>query len=115
MDSEEKFLRDILDDIENERLVLPTLPEVALRVRDTVEDESATAEQITAVVGQDAALSAKLLQIANSPLYRATNPIDNLQVAIARMGNDQVRNLVSSLIMQQMFQARPHHEKDTHE
>ncbi len=105
MESDEKFLHDLLEDIENERLVLPTLPEVALRVRDAVEDENATAEQITAIVGQDAALSARLLQVANSPLYRATSPIDNLQVAIARMGNEQVRNLVSSIVMQQMFQA----------
>ena len=37
--AEEKFLDQLLEDLENDKLVLPTLPEVALRVRDTLEDE----------------------------------------------------------------------------
>ena len=105
MESEDKFLQGLLDNIESGKLVLPTLPEVALKIRDTVENENATAAQIAKVIAQDAALSARLLQVANSPLYRARNPIENVQAAIARMGSSQVRNLVSGLAMQQMFQA----------
>lgn len=105
MDTEEQILQDLQEDIETNRLVLPTLPEVALRVRDAVEDDNATAGKIADIVATDAALSTRLLQIANSPLYRARTPIDNIQTAIARLGNIQVRNLVSSLVMQQMFQA----------
>ncbi len=105
VNTEERILSELQDDIENDRLVLPTLPEVALRVRDAVEDENATAASIAEIVTTDAALSTRLLQIANSPLYRSRNPIDNIQTAIARLGNVQVRNLVSSLVMQQMFQA----------
>lgn len=103
--NEDDLLQQLQDDIDNNKLILPTLPEVALRVRDAVEDEKASAGQIAEIVASDAALSARLLQVANSPLYRARNPIDNLQTAIARLGNTQVRNLVSSLVMQQMFQA----------
>jgi HD-like signal output (HDOD) protein len=105
VNTEAQILEDLQNDIENNRLVLPTLPEVALRVRDAVEDENATAGTIADIVATDAALSTRLLQIANSPLYRARSPIDNIQTAIARLGNVQVRNLVSSLVMQQMFQA----------
>ncbi len=43
--------------------------------------------------------------MANSPLYRGRNPIDNLQMAVARLGTRLVRSLVVSLIMQQIFQA----------
>lgn len=105
MDTETRILESLQEDIANNRLVLPTLPEVALRVRDAVEDENATAGDIADIIGTDPSLSARLLQIANSPLYRARNPIDNIKTAIARLGNVQVRNLVSSLVMQQMFQA----------
>ncbi len=103
--SEEQILVDLQEDIETNNLVLPTLPEVALRVRDAVESDGTSASQIADIVATDAALSARLLRVANSPLYRARNPIDNLQTAIARMGYSVVRNLVSSLVMQQMFQA----------
>ena len=41
--SAEEFYSQLIQDIENNQLVLPTLPEVALKVRDTVEDENVSA------------------------------------------------------------------------
>ena len=105
MNSEEKIVSELLDDLENNRLTLPTLPEVALRIRDEIESDNVNASRVADIVTKDIALSAKLLQIANSPLYRSRNTIENIQSAIARLGFTQIRNLVSSLVMKQMFQA----------
>ena len=99
------FAKRLRDDIEQNRMVLPTLPEVALRVRDAVESDKSTAQDIAKMVGQDAALSARLLQVANSPLYRGRVEIDNLQMAVTRLGVRMVRSLVISLAMKQIFQA----------
>lgn len=103
-DTTDQFLKQLLDDLANNRLVLPTLPEVALRVRDTVEDENASARQIADIVATDPALAARLFQIANSPLYRGGKPIEDLKTAITRLGLNVVRNVVTSLAMQQIFQ-----------
>jgi HD-like signal output (HDOD) protein len=105
MIDENAFLEELYQAIDERRLTLPTLPEVALRVRDAVEREDSSANQIANIVATDAALSARLLQVANSPLYRGRDPIDNLQIAVARLGIRLVRSLVVSLIMQQIFQA----------
>ncbi len=105
MNTEEQILEGFLGDLNENRLILPTLPEVALRVRDAVENEGATIGEITRVISSDAAISARLLQVCNSPLYRTRSPIEDLQTAISRLGDTQVKNLVSSLVMQQMFQA----------
>ena len=105
MIDENAFLEELYQAIDEHRLTLPTLPEVALRVRDAVESEDSSANQIANIVATDAALSARLLQVANSPFYRGCNPIDNLQMAVARLGIRLVRSLVVSLIMQQIFQA----------
>jgi putative nucleotidyltransferase with HDIG domain len=105
MDSEEIFVTELLDDLESGQLQLPTLPEVALRVRDAVEDEDANATQIADIIAQDAALSARLIQVANSPLYRGRQEIDRLSMVVARLGSKLVRNLVTSQVMKQMFQA----------
>ncbi|MFA7096044.1 MAG: HDOD domain-containing protein [Gammaproteobacteria bacterium] len=105
MQIEEQLLALLLDDIEKDRLIIPSLPEVALRVRDAVADESATATQIANIVATDAGLSARLIQFANSPLYRGRNPIASLPQAVARLGNNVVRTLVSGLAMRQIFQA----------
>jgi len=105
MDTEEQILEGFLEDLNQNRLVLPTLPEVALKVRDAVESDKASAGEIAKIISMDAALSARLLQVCNSPLYRTRRSVDDLQTAVARLGNIQVRNMVSSLVMQQMFQA----------
>lgn len=107
MDSaaEEKFLDKLLDDLENDKLVLPTLPEVALKVRDTLEDENSSLIDVAKIINSDAALAARMIQVSNSPLLRAANPIESVEAAVTRMGSNMIRNLVTSMVMEQMFQA----------
>lgn len=99
------FAQQIRDDIAENRIQLPTLPEVALKVRDAVESDNSSAAEVAEMVTQDPALTARLLQVANSPLYRGRVAIDDVQMAITRMGLQLVKNLVVSLAMKQMFQA----------
>ncbi|MDT8371249.1 MAG: HDOD domain-containing protein [Gammaproteobacteria bacterium] len=105
MTEQEAFYNELLADLEAGTLVLPTLPEVALHVRDVVDDPDATAGQLAEIIITDAALSARLLKVVNSPLYRGRVAIDNIQMAVSRLGLTLVRNLVTSLVMEQMFQA----------
>jgi len=102
---EQEFLNTLLSDLENDKLVLPTLPEVALKVRDTLENDDVSMNKVGEVISTDAALSARLIQVANSPLLRAAQPIDTLIGAISRMGFTMIKNLVTSMVMEQMFQA----------
>ena len=104
MITDEEFLEQLQAAIQDNSIVLPTLPEVALRVRDAVEQEDATAQQIAELVATDAALSARLLQVANSPLYGGRVTIDSIQMAITRLGTRMVKTLVVNLAMKQIFQ-----------
>ncbi len=106
VDSGEQLLASLMEDLRANRLKLPTLPEVAVKVRRVVEDGNASASQVARMVSIDTALSARLLQVANSPLYRGVVKIDSIQAAIARLGSDQVRNLVTGLLVQQLYQTR---------
>ena len=101
----EQFFAELKKAVESDRLILPTLPEVALKIRAAVEDENTSAQKIADTLTQDASLSARLIQVVNSPLYRSRNPIDNLQMAVTRMGIRLVRDLVISLAMKQIYQA----------
>ena len=95
----------IIDDLENDRLPLPTLPEVAIRVRETADDEDASITDVAKIIETDAALSARIVQVGNSALYRGINPAETVQAAAMRMGLDTVRTLATSLVMKQLFQA----------
>lgn len=102
----DQFVGEMLDDLKNNRLKLPVLPEVALKVREAVNNPDAAAATIAKAVSSDASIAARLLQVANSPLYRGAAAIGNVQNAIARLGPPLVRNLVTSLLLKQLFQTK---------
>ncbi|MCG3171406.1 MAG: hypothetical protein CALGDGBN_03018 [Pseudomonadales bacterium] len=95
----------IIDAIRGNRIVLPTLPEAALKVREAAEDPRTDATGIARVITGDAALSARIVRVANSPLLRASAPILDLRMAISRLGMQYTCNLAIGLAMEQMFQA----------
>ena len=95
----------IIDDLENDRLPLPTLPEVAIRVRETADDDNASITDVAKIIETDASLSARIVQVGNSALYRGINPAETVQAAAMRMGLNTVRSLATSLVMKQLFQA----------
>lgn len=101
--SVQDFLDHVKAELEANRLVLPTLPDVALKVRDAVAKGDASAHELAEMIATDPAISARLIQVVNSPLYRGANEIKNIQMAVTRLGNNTIRTLVTSLVMQQMF------------
>ena len=96
---------DIQTALANDELILPSLPEVALTIREEAESEKVTAASLSFVVSQDPGLAAQLIKIANSPMFRATRSIDDLSQAISRLGVEYAATIVTGLAMQQMFQA----------
>lgn len=91
--------------IDADELELPTLPEIALKIRDEAENPNASAVSLGKVISGDPSLAAQLVKTANSPMFMATRPIDDLAQAIGRLGVEYAANIVSGLAMQQMFQA----------
>lgn len=96
---------EIVRQIKNDELVLPTLPEVALQVRDVAEDVNATINDLAQIIARDPALSARIIKVTNSPLVRTSSPVTDLGTAIARLGINFTSNLAIGLAMEQMFQA----------
>ena len=97
--------QDIIQALENDELVLPTLPEIALQVREVAENITSSISDLTKILGRDAALSARMIKVANSPLIRTSSPVSDLNTAVSRLGIDLTSNLAMGLAMEQMFQA----------
>lgn len=101
----EKVTLEINKAIDSDKLVLPTLPEIALRVREVADDSNASIKQLVDVISNDAALTARIIKVANSPLFRAAREIEDLTMALSRLGMQYTCNLATGLAMEQMFQA----------
>lgn len=101
--SVQDFLVHVQEELDANRLVLPTLPDVALKVRDAVAKGESTSQELADMIVTDTALSARLIQVANSPLYSGSKKVNNIQMAVTRLGSATIRTLITSLVMQQMF------------
>ncbi|AGE24859.1 MULTISPECIES: HDOD domain-containing protein [Pseudomonas] len=102
----DKVQQALVKAIDNDDLVLPTLPEVALNIRQAAENPDISISHLSKVIGRDTALSARLIKVVNSPLLRATQEVTNLHTAITRLGTNYSSNLAIGLVMEQIFHAR---------
>ncbi|MGY2294631.1 HDOD domain-containing protein [Pseudomonas yamanorum] len=102
----EKVQQALVVAIDNDDLVLPTLPEVALKIRQAAEDPDISISHLSKVISRDTALSARLIKVVNSPLLRATQEVTDLHTAITRLGTNYSSNLSIGLVMEQIFHAR---------
>lgn len=75
---------------------LPPLPAVALRVMQVSQDEKASASDLALVVSADPAMSARVLRIANSAMYRRAKDVTSVQEALVVLGFVQARNVAVS-------------------
>jgi HD-like signal output (HDOD) protein len=84
-------------------LELPGLPEVAMRARRMIDDESAGMAAIAELVMRDPAMAARLIRAANSPLFRTHTPVATCEQAIIRLGTRSTRQLILAFAARSLF------------
>lgn len=102
--SAQRALLIILDEkIRADRLVLPTLPDIALRVRERADDPRISLQQMAEVISQDPALSARMIKVANSAFMGRSIQVNSLNQAVTRIGLSQIKNISIAMAMEQLF------------
>jgi putative nucleotidyltransferase with HDIG domain len=96
-----------LEKMINDVAPLVSLPAVCARLNEMVDDPSCSADDIGRVINQDAALTARLLRIANSPMYGFTTQIDTVTRAVTVLGTKQVRDIALATAAVKSFQGIP--------
>ncbi|MGL4614465.1 MAG: HDOD domain-containing protein [Shewanella sp.] len=103
MSTEHLLLVGLLKKLKEDALVLPTLPEVAMRVQEVASRNDASLKQVAEVIGQDAAISARIIKVANSVLYSRGIPAESINSAVSRIGLIQIKSIATSVAMEQLF------------
>ena len=86
---------------------LPTLPEVLFKVQALVNSDEGTAASLARITEQDPSLTAKILKVANSSYFGPVHQrISSLPLAIARIGFNEVRNIVTAISCIKQFSKR---------
>jgi HD-like signal output (HDOD) protein len=102
-----RLIERIYHDYSHGQLAIPSLPETVLRVRRKLDDPKSDSAEIADLVKADAALTGRLLRIANSPIFRGAGTVYyDCERAITRIGQKTIRNLVAGIAMRELFQAK---------
>ncbi len=85
-----------LEQIVGKLRALPSLPTVVMELLQTMGEEDVAIDRLARGIGNDQALAARTLRVANSPFYGMQGKIDTIAEAITVLGFVNVRSLVTT-------------------
>lgn len=87
---------ELLEKIIMETVDVPSLPPVASKVLQLINDDYSSINELERIISRDQAFSARLLRIANSPYYGRGRSIDTVSTAIILIGFNTMKSLVTA-------------------
>ena len=100
------FVQCLAAELSQGNIDLPSVPDVAIRVRMVLADENSTVDKIVRVTSAEPILAARLLRMANSvALNPSGHHVVDLRTAINRVGHNIVRSAAISFAMEQVRRA----------
>lgn len=84
-------------------LMIPVIPEIALRVRKIADDNDSGISDLAKVVKTDPSLSAYVVSVANSALYARATKANDVLDALSRIGSDNAANLAMTYSLRSLF------------
>jgi HD-like signal output (HDOD) protein len=96
------FFQGICQTYRRNELRVPSLPDIALRLRTALQKEIDIID-VVKIINLDSVISSKLIQVVNSPLYRSLNPSASCLDAVNRLGIKNTQNLVTSISLKNLF------------
>ncbi len=91
-----------------DKLPVPTIPDVSFKIRRAINDEKANNTKIAKVVQIDPSITARLIKISNSPLYRGRRKIESCPEAITRLGLKATQDIITVFALKGVFKAKSH-------
>ncbi len=103
IEEKKKYKKEFLLNIRN----LPSIPSVMLEVSSLLNNPRTSATELGKIISRDQGLVAKVLTVANSPLYGLPRRVSTIEFAIVILGFDHIKNIVIALSMIEAFQNKP--------
>ncbi len=106
-----RVLFDIYHSLMEKDLVLPSLPDVAIKIRQVASNENVAVEDIARIIQADASTAAYCISIANNVAYAGAKHVDNVLDAVVRIGITKTRDLVVAYTIRSLFSGKDPHSK----
>ena len=99
----EHLWQDFVRDVGCNRILFPSMPEIALRVRKLLNDPDVTSGRIAQIINSDPVLGSRVIRATNGPMCRGRHNIYDLKGAVTRLGLAGVRSIVMSYAVEQVY------------
>jgi len=97
-----------LEDATQQSKYLPRRPSIVPQLLQAMSDSETGRREIAAIIARDPTLAADLLKLANGAFCRASPaPVESLDRAVAVLGTQGIRSLLSAALLQPMFRVPP--------
>jgi diguanylate cyclase (GGDEF)-like protein len=90
---------DALKELLRNDIKLPSPPNIALRLLETLKTDAFSLDEITRIIQSDPALTAKVLKAVNSTFYSTPDKISNIEQALDILGVHVVKNIALSFTL----------------
>ncbi len=91
---------------------LVSVPDVYYKLESLIEQEHSTIDDFARVLGADADLCARLLNLANSAFYSVSVPVVSIEKAVMHIGVRQIREMVLVTAIKGAFDRMPSDKVD---
>ena len=97
-------------DIRNRLLIarLPAMPQILIKLIEHLQADDAGMPELAALIAKDAAMTSKILTVANSSAYHRNQRTVGLEQSLVSLGTDMIKTLVISESVFQTFSSFPH-------
>jgi len=95
------IINKLLEEIELTKL--PSLPHVLIRLLNACQQDTACFDTLAEIITKDAVLSAKVLAVANSPVYGKSHELTSLKQTLLFLGLDTIKSIAITACVQQFF------------
>jgi HD-like signal output (HDOD) protein len=101
-----RLILAVLDVDELDPNYFPRRPALMQQLLQALDDPNAAAEKLSRMIAHDPVLTADVLRLANSSLYRAFGaPIETIQRAIVVCGVEELRGILATAMLRPVFRA----------
>ncbi|SMF60227.1 HD-like signal output (HDOD) domain, no enzymatic activity [Alteromonadaceae bacterium Bs31] len=112
LSSDVQALESALEEqIDNNHIDVPMLPEVAGKVVRLTQDSDSDAAQLSQLIQSDQTLAGHVMRVANSALYSPNSSLVSLQQAIARLGMKLISEIALAASINSTLFNTPGYEK----
>ncbi len=103
MGAENALYTILVEKLKQDALILPTLPKVALKVRQAAGDPDISLGKMSDIIAHDPALALGMLKVANSVVFGRAIKVESVAQAVTRIGLTQIKSIATAMAVEQMF------------